>query len=62
MWFLKRLFFTVNCQKCRLIEAVKKFQDTSILLFLVFSISADRQGLLDPEKSSSKMENQFLCS
>ena len=42
------------------IDTVKKFRGISILLF--FPISADRHGLLAPEESSSKLENQFPCS
>ena len=42
------------------IDTVKKFPGISILLF--FPISADRHGLLAPEESSSKLENQFPCS
>ena len=42
------------------IDTVKKFPGISILLF--FPISADRHGLLAPEESSFKLENQFPCS
>ena len=42
------------------IDTVKKIRGISILLF--FPISADRHGLLAPEESSSKLENQFPCS
>ena len=34
----KRLLFTVNRQKCRLILIVQKFQGISVLLFLVFQL------------------------
>ena len=40
----KIIFFTVNRQKCRLISAVKKFQD-----ILNVAISADLHRLLAPE-------------
>ena len=42
----KRLFFTVNRQKCRLIITVNKFPDISNL-----TISADLHGPLAPEES-----------
>ena len=34
----KRLLFTVNRQKCKLILIVQKFQGISVLLFLVFQL------------------------
>ena len=42
------------------IDTVKKFRGITILLF--FPISDDRHGLLAPEESISKLENQFPCS
>ena len=55
----KKFIFYRQSSKMQ-IDTVKKFPGISILLF--FPISADRHGLLAPEESSSKLENQFPCS
>ena len=61
----KWLFFTVYCQKCRLIltDCQKVTRHFSVAFC---GISADHRGLLAPEKYSSKLEkrvpNSFLVS
>ena len=50
---------TVSRQNCRLILTVKSFKAFQTCFI---SISADRRGLLDPDESNSKLENQFPCS
>ena len=58
----KRIFLTTNCQKCqkcRLILTVKIFKTVNLAFF---SISGDRHGLLAPEISRSRLEDQFPCS
>ena len=58
----KKVIFYRQLSKMQIDISRQKVSRHFNLAFLVFSISADRQGLLAPEKSSSKMENQFLCS
>ena len=49
----------VSRQNCRLILTVKSFKAFQTCFI---SISADRHGLLAPDESNSKLENQFPCS
>ena len=51
----KGLYFYPQQSKMQ-IASFKEFQSC------LFGISADRHGLLAPEESSSKLENQFPCS
>ena len=52
----KRLFFTVNRQKCTVILTVKAFQGIANL-----TISADIHGLLAPEESFGLKNHQPCC-
>ena len=52
----KRLFFTVNRQKCTVILTVKAFQGIANL-----TISADIHGLLAPEESLRLKNHEPCC-